>query len=179
MDLLAVLRQQRAGRFRDLAGASATVTVPVSDRLVTQLVVDTLPPGGAVRDLDLRAHASNRFAARVRLTRPAFLPSIAINALIERQPQLPASPVIVFRVSMAGGLMAFAGPAMRFLGALPPGIHLDGERLEVDLGVLLNQYGAREALDYVHDLQLTTEEGRFVVSLRAAVGGDAGDQDGS
>jgi hypothetical protein len=169
MDLLAVLRAQHATRFRDVAGANATVMLPISDRLVSRLVAESLPPGGAVRGLDLRAHASNRFVVRIRLSRPAFLPSIAITAFIQRQPELPGSPVLVFRLAMPGGLLGLAGPAVRMMGALPPGIQLEGDRLEVDVRSLLERYGAAEALDYINDLRVTTEEDRFVLSVQASV----------
>jgi hypothetical protein len=55
------------------------------------------------------------------------------------------------------------------MGALPPGIQLEGDRLEVDVRSLLERYGAAEALDYINDLRVTTEEDRFVLSVQASV----------
>jgi hypothetical protein len=169
MKLLAILQEQRANRFSGVAGAKAAITLPISDRLLSRLIAERLPPDGAVRDLELRAHASNRIVVRVRLTRPAFLPAIAVTLVVIRQPVLPESPVVVFRVEMPGGLLGLAGPALRMMNALPPGIHLDGDRLEVDLRLLLDRYGSVDVLEYLQDLQVTTDEGRFVVTMQAAV----------
>ena len=59
--------------------------------------------------------------------------------------------------------------SLKFIKNLPAGVTFDGSRAELDLPVLLDRYGPREALRYVTDLGVTTEERRFVVSVRAAL----------
>ena len=76
MDLVALLHEQRLNRFRDSAGANAAFTLPVSDRLVTRLVNEQLPVDGPVREIDLEAQAGDLVLVRVKLTRPAFLPTV-------------------------------------------------------------------------------------------------------
>ena len=101
----------------------------------------------------------------VRLARLAFLPAIRIRFAIERQPDLPASPILVLRMVLEG-VAALASPALRFLEVLPPGVRLDHDRLHVDLATLLAQYGAADALSYLTALEVTTAAGRVIVSGR-------------
>ena len=167
--LLELLHQQRASGYADVAGAHASATIPLSDRLVTAFVQEQLPPSVPVRELEIRAHARNRFSVRVRLTRPALMPPISLNLSIEEQPQLPHKPFIVLRMASGGGLFSLAGSALRFLNLLPPGIHLDGDRIDVDLRALLEQRGMGEVLEFVEHLEILAEEGRFVLSVRGGV----------
>ena len=169
MDLQALLREQRLNRFKDVAGAHADVAVPLSDRLASRLVTESLPEDGPVREVDLEAHTGNMFIARLKLTRPAFLPSVSVKLFIERQPHLPDSPVFVLRLEMAAGLMGLAGPAIRMMATLPPGLQLEGDRLEVDLRRVLDGFNAPDALQYVDAFELTTDDGRFVITARLSV----------
>ena len=168
IDLLTLLREQQARDFSDVAGARASATIPVTDRLVSRLVSQSLPPGAPIGDLDLRAQAANRLSVRVRLTRPSFMPPITVNLAIEQQPALPDNPVFVLRL-LSTGLLSFAGAAVRFMNVLPPGIRLDGDLIHVDIRTLLEQRGLAQHLHYLNHLEVTTEEGRFVVSLGGAL----------
>jgi hypothetical protein len=168
INLLHLLHEQQASGFGDVAGAHASVTLPVSDRLVSRLVSQSLPPGAPIADIALRAQAANRLSARVRLTRPAFLPPITVNLAIEQQPALPDNPVFALRL-LSTGLLSFAGAAVRFLNVLPPGIRLDGDLIYVDIRTLLEHWGLAQHLRYLEHLEVKTEEGRFVVSARGAL----------
>jgi len=169
VDLLALLHEQRLNRFKDFAGANGAFTLPVSDRLVSRFVTDALPLDGPVRDIDLEARPGNMVIARLKLTRPAFLPSVSVRLLIERQPELPISPVFVVRMELPTGLMGLAGSAMKMVGSLPAGLRLEGDRLEVDLRVLLERANVSDALEYLESLQLTTDDRRFVIAGRITV----------
>ena len=168
IDLLTLLHDQQASGFRDVAGARASVTLPVSDRLVSRLISQSLPPGAPIAYVDVRAQAANRLAARVRLTRPSFMPPVTVNLAIERQPGLPDNPVFVLRL-LSTGLLSFAGAAVRFMNVLPPGIRLDGDLIYIDIRTLLEHRGMAQHLRYLEHLEVTTEEGRFVVSARGAL----------
>lgn len=169
MDLLALLQEQRLNRFADFAGANGTFVVPVSDRLVSRLVTDALPLDGPIRDVDLEARPGNMVIVRLKLTRPAFLPSVSVKLFIERQPELPGSPILVIRMELPAGLTMLAGSAMKMMGSLPAGLRLDGDRLAVDLRVLLERANAVDALDYLETIQLTPDDRRFVISGRITV----------
>ncbi len=88
----------------------------------------------------------------VKLGRLAFLPPVRIRLTIERQPDLPASPILVLRMVLEG-VAALAGPVLRFLEGLPPGVRLEKDRLYIDLATLLRHYGAEAALSFVTALE--------------------------
>ena len=166
--LAALLTRQRQRQFSDFAGAHAVVTLPVSDRLLNEALTEALPPSAPVRDLQLATLAGNRIRVRFKVGSATFLPAINLTLVIERQPELPRSPVLVLRMEM-GGLLSLAGPALRFLDALPPGVRVDHDRILVDLARLLAEHGLAELLEFAEDLQVTTTDGSLVVGIRASV----------
>jgi hypothetical protein len=159
------LREQRVAGFPAFEGAEGGLRLPVPDRLVTEAIAHRLSPPVPVRELDLRAEPGNQFVVRLK---PALLPPLALRFQIDRQPELPHSPVLVLRLARQG-LAALAGPLVRVLPALPAGIRMDGDRILVDLATLLRRHGAADVLDYLSELEIATDAGRFVVSVRAAV----------
>ena len=164
---MTLLLEERAAKFADLGGAVASVTVPISDRLISAVAATRLPP--SVRELEIRAEAGNVLLVSVRLRSPAWLPRIKLKLGIERQPDLPRSPVLVVRLLSQGALAALAGPATRFLDVLPPWIHMDGDLLSLDLARLLREYDAIDLLSYVQRLDITTRKGSLVVAIDAHV----------
>ncbi len=161
------LRQVASG-FEDLHGAEASVTLPVSERLLNELVSEAMPRPAPVRELHVRPQAGDRFAVRVRIGSSPLFPAFNISLSIERQPELPGSPVLVLRMETSG-LLSLAGPALRFLDALPPGIRVEHDRIYVDLSTLLEARRLSASLAYVEQLQVHTIDGAVVVSIRAAV----------
>jgi hypothetical protein len=165
-----LLREQQSDDFSDLAGAEAFATIPISDRLISRAIAQRLPPTAPIRELEVRAHAGDQFTVRVRLAKPALLPSVQLRLAIEQQPQLPSSPILVLAV-VSQGLASLAVNALKFVDVLPPGVRFDGRRFVVDLETILERYGAAQALTYVTDLSVMTVDGRFVVRARGAVPG--------
>jgi hypothetical protein len=76
--------------------------------------------------------------------------------------------VFVLRL-LSTGLLSFAGAAARFFNVLPPGIRMEGDLIYIDIRALLEQRGLAQHLGYLKQLEVTTEEGRFVVSLSGAL----------
>jgi hypothetical protein len=172
--LAALFTRQRERGFSDFAGAHAAVTLPISDRLLNEALIAALPSSAPVTDLELTSRAGNRIAVRFRIGGASFLPPLKLTLVIERQPELPHSPVLVLRMEM-GGLLSLAGPALRFLDALPPGVRVEHDRIIVDLAMLLAQRGLGELLEYAEEVQVTTTDGSLLVNLRARVpGGTSG-----
>jgi hypothetical protein len=163
-----LLREQQATGFADLAGATASLTLPLSDRFVTRLIANHLPASSPVREVDLCAEAGNQIVLRIRVARLAFVPRVRVRLLIEQQPVLPSSPVIVFRL-ISEGFAALAGTALRFVKVLPPGVQLDGDRLHLNLAQLLDSYGLADVVTYLTHLEVTTAETRIVLVARARV----------
>jgi hypothetical protein len=157
-----LLQQLEATRFRDLAGARVSATIPIGEQLLNEILATFKPPDAPVQEITVRPLAGNRLAVRVKVGK-AFVPPITVHADIVRQPVLPDRPIAEFRINMPPGVMAFAGVAMSFLSRLPPGLHLEGERLFVDLAELARRYGVSEYLQYAERVELLTEDGRLIV----------------
>ena len=153
--------------FEDLAGSRFSGTIPVSERMINEVIAAAIPPGGHVREVQVRPEQDNRFSVRIT-PRTGFFPSITVKLSIARQPELPASPVLVLKMAM-GGLMGFASSALPIANMLPPGVRLEGEHILVDLRAMASQRGFANLFQYVRQLRVTTESGQAVVSLEAAI----------
>src|SRR5205085_5392276 len=83
---------------------------------------------------------------------------------VERQPDLPAFPVIVLRIVSPGVAALAAGLVARFFHALPAWVQFDGARISIDLLAAAASAGGAEAFGYLRALSLTTVAGRVIVS---------------
>jgi hypothetical protein len=162
-----LLRQQAAG-YRDLRGATASLTLPISARLLNEAIGSALPPTAPVRDLQVTPLAGDRFGVRFRIGASAFLPPIGLSLTILQQPVFPDSPMLVLRME-TGALLGLAGPALRFFDALPPGVRVEQDRIVVDLRQVLQRRGAAHYLEHVDALEVHTVDGAVVVSLRGSI----------
>lgn len=160
-DLSAILRSLQSTQFRDLSGARLSAAIPVSERLINELIAATLPPNAPVREAHVHPEAGDRFSVRVS-PRMALLPSLTVKLQIERQPELPASPVLTLRMATLGGLFGMVSAALGS-GQLPPGVRMDGEFIHVDLRAMAAQRGFADLFQYVRQLRVTTGEGHAVI----------------
>ena len=161
------LRQQASG-FQDLRGASGSLTLPISARLLNEAIAESLPRTAPIRDLEVKPLNGDRFGVRFRIGTSAFLPPIGLTLSIEQQPVFPDTPVLVLKMERSG-LLTLAGPALRFLDALPPGVRVEHDRIYVDIRRLLEVRGAAQYLQYVNTLNVNTLDGSVVVSIRASI----------
>ena len=169
--LAAILGDLRDGRFRDLAGARVSAAIPVSERLLNEIVAATMPKNLPVREVTVRPEPGNRFAVRIA-PKMALLPQLTLKLDIEKQPEFPTHPQLVFRMATMGGLLGMASAAFPIASLLPPGVSLEGERLVVDLRELARREGVVDLLDLVKSLQVTTEASRVIVHVQAEAGPD-------
>ena len=160
-----LFRRQQASGFEDLRGAEASLTLPVSERLLNEAIAESVPRSAAVRGLHIRPQAGDRFAVRARIGSSSWLPAINLGVAIDRQPDLPSSPVLVLRLETSG-LSALAGAAVRFLNALPPGVRMEQDRIIVDIAKLLEARGLAPYLAYVNELRVNTVDGAVVLFIR-------------
>jgi hypothetical protein len=163
-----LFRRQLASGFEDVRGADASITLPVSERLLNEVIARTIPRSAPVRELHVKPEAGNRFLVRARIGSSPLLPPISLTLSIDRQPEFPASPVLILRLQMSG-LLSLAGPALRFMNALPPGIRVEHDRVYVDLPTLLETRHLASYLDYVKELRVNTLDGTVVLSIRAGI----------
>jgi hypothetical protein len=161
-------RQQRDG-FPDVSGAEIAATIPISDRLINELIARFLPSGGKIREVQVQAEEGNRVTARVRLSASSFLPAIPVTLAIEDQPQLPEQPLLGLRLSQASGFVAIAASALPSMVTLPPGISMDGDRIRLDVRRLLAERQMEKVLEYLTDLRVTSRAGAIVLDIRAKI----------
>jgi hypothetical protein len=164
-----VLDKLRASRLADLAGARVTASIPLGERLLNDIVAASLPRSGVLREATIHPLDDNRLGVHVKVERPAFLPPITITLVIERQPDFPQSPRLVFRVIGLAGWLALATPLLPIDRMLPPGVRLESDLLTVDLAALLAQHGYAEWLRNVDRLVVKSERGRLLIDLEASV----------
>ena len=159
-----LLRRQLAEGFADVHGAHAAITLPISERLLNELIAETIPRSAPVTDLRVTPEAGDRFTVRFRVGSSTFLPHVKVVLAIERQPDLPASPIVVLRLETTG-LMMLAGPVLRLLNALPAGIAVNDDRIHVDLRALAESRGLAGYLDYLDQLRVNTVSGAVVLTV--------------
>ena len=167
--LQALLNRQQANGFPGLSGTEARAAVRISAQMLNEAIGAFAGASPAVRELAVAPRAGNKFDVHVKLAKPAFLPAISLTASIERQPQFPAEPTLVLQLSGAGGMMRFAGPAVAAFGSLPPGVRLDGDRVFIDLRAALAAQRQSEWLNYVEQLDISTDEGTVVLYVQLKV----------
>jgi hypothetical protein len=163
-----LLREQQSDGFLDLAGTDASITLPISDRLISRVVAQRLPAHVPVREFDLFAHEGGVIAIRVRLAKPTFLPPIQLRLAIDQQPELPHSPILGLAI-VSQGVAALAAGALKFADVLPPSVRFDGRRFIVDLRAMLERQNAAGVLEFLTHLRITTAAEQVVVHARAAV----------
>ena len=163
-----MLRRQIETGFGDLRGADASLTLPISERLLNDILSRVLPPSAPIRDPHVCPEAGDRFQVRARLWTSTFLPPIRLRVIIDRQPEFPSSAVLVLRLERAA-IMSLAGPFLRFMNALPDGVVVRDDRIRVDLRALLDRKGLAQYLDYVKELRINTVEGAVVLTVRGHV----------
>jgi hypothetical protein len=165
-----VLRRQQSAGFPDLAGAEASFTVPVSDRLINEIINAKVPATAGVRDVRLQSHEANKVVVSFQVARGSFNFAVTLTLAIDEQPLMPQQPVLGLRLAEWPSVLRFAAPVLRFFDVLPPGVSLDGQRVRINLKTLLAQQGRADLLDYVTWLKVTTRPGAVVIDARVAIG---------
>ena len=165
--LTRLLDQLRATRFADLKGARISLSIPVGERLLTEIVSGAIPASAPVRDLSIKARPGNLLQVKARVAKFDFLPAITVTLEIDQQPRLPDTP-LGLRVRSFPGMTAMANSLLA-PGALPRGVRLDGDRLSVDMRQLLEAGGYADLAPLVERIHVATDDGRLIVELDARV----------
>lgn len=163
-----VLQRQLADGFPDIRGAQVAITLPISERLLNEVLTETIPGSAPVRNLHVTPEADDRFVVRFRVGSSPLLPRLKIVLAIEAQPDLPALPILVLRLETTG-LMMLAGPVLRLLNALPAGIAVKDDRIHVDLRALAERRGFAPYLDYLDQLRVNTVSGSVVLTVHGRI----------
>ena len=166
------VRQALGIDLDELSGGSLAGEIPLTDAFVNRLIAQRLAASqGRVSAAQVAAHDGQNLTLQLSMRAPRMLPSVRIAARIEQQPQFPRPAVMGLRWSMPGlgPLALFAAPALAYFKALPPFIHVEGDRISVDIGELLRARGLSDLVGYVTSLQVHTRTGIFVVRFELRI----------
>lgn len=167
--LRALIERQQAGGFPGLAGSEMHATIRISAQLLNEAIAGYLGSGSPpIRSLTVSPRVGSRIDVRIDPGRP-FIPTFTVTLVIDRQPQLPADPVLVLRLTGAAAMLRLAGPVVGNLARLPPGVRLDGERLLVDIRTLLQPYDPGRLGELAREIEVATLDGAVVLFVHAAV----------
>jgi hypothetical protein len=169
-EFIDILLRQHAEGFPGFTGAHLAAFIPISASVLNELIARTLSSSAPVSDLEIEPEAGNTIRVHLRIARAPLIPPITVTLLIERQPELPDSPLLVLRLA-SSGLTVLARAASHFFDALPPGMRMENDLIVVDIAELLRQRGAGEWLHYLKALEITTAPGALLVSVRGSVMG--------
>jgi hypothetical protein len=166
------LRRLLGPRFQEIAGARLTAEIPLSERLVNQLVAEALKRStdGPVEAAEVQVRTDGELAVRLRLRRPRFVPPVVVRLRIEKQPT-PEEPELVLRWDLTGiaALAKLATPVLSFTNVSRPGIIVDGDRVALDVTRLAREQGAGELLDYLTALRVETRAQALVLIFELRV----------
>lgn len=168
--LVSILEDLRRSRYADLAGSRAAIDLAIPEALINRALEEALAgSNGRLRGVTVTIQPDHKFHLDLQLSQ-SFMPSIAVEAVLDRQPALPESPEFVFRWrTLLPGLAALAGSAASFFAKLPPGVRLEADRVFVNIRPLFERAGAADLLPLVSELQISTREHIVDVHLLAHV----------
>jgi hypothetical protein len=169
VDLLALFADQERLGFPDLAGSDGQGSIEISERLLNTILAEQVGGSTAIRELHVSPQAGGRFAVRLALHKPSFLPPLSFEVAVDKQPSLPDDPVLGLTLSGLGGLQRFAGQFAAFAKGLPPGVEMEGNRVLVDIRALLAPHGLTTVLHYLKDVAIGSQEGRLVLVFAVGV----------
>ena len=165
--LLHRLRDLAGSNLEELAGATISAEIPLTNTLINRLIAERLDGStGAVSAVQVEALDHDTFSAQVSM-RARMIPTISLVARIEEQPEFPHRPTLGVRWSVPGmgALSLLAGPALSFLKTLPRGLRGEGDRIFVDVSDLLRSQGLDELLPFISKMRIHTRPGAFLLQL--------------
>jgi hypothetical protein len=170
-DLIRVVEDLRRNGFAELAGSRVEANLSVPESVVNRAlaaVADGMRE--RITSLGVRIEGANRFNVDLQLAQ-RFMPAVAIEVFIERQPDLPASPDLVLRWrTRVPGLAALARPVIAFLNPrLPPGVRIDGDLVLIDFRPLFARAGAADLIPLLTELRVATRPQALDLHVLAAV----------
>jgi hypothetical protein len=170
-DLIRIVEDLRRDGFAELAGSRVEANLSVPQSVVNRalaVVADGMRE--RITSLSVRIEDGDRFHVDLALAQ-RFVPQIAIEVFIERQPDMPGSPDLVLRWrTRVPGLAALARPVIAFLNPrLPPGVRIDGDLVLVDLRPLFARAGAADLIPLLTELRVATRPQALDLHVLAAV----------
>ena len=167
--LVRLLRRQAASGFEDLRGAEAAVTLPVSDRLLNEIITETLPASTKVKDVQVRAAGGQP----VRGAREDRGRTVSACRSTSRSRSIDSLSCRHRRSSCSGSRWgACCRSPVRRSGSSTRFRRASGSRTigcYIDLAQLLAARGLSGFLDHLEQLNVQHRRGTTILSLRARI----------
>jgi hypothetical protein len=152
----------------ELKGAQVSGAIPFPDVLLNRWIAMKLDARSRVAAVILESHDGNTVSAHVRM-RSSFVPTVTVDATVEKQPEFPESPALVLRwAPRLGPLSAFVAQAVDSFARLPPWIRMQPGLATVDVAELIRSLGYGELLPYIKSLRVLPAAGRIVLEFSVA-----------
>ena len=156
----------------ELAGTTANAEIPLGTALINRRIAEYLTrTPGKVAAVVVEPQPDDVFLVHVRM-RATFVPPLTMRLVIVEQPELPASPVLVMRWSLEGGLgwlAKAASPALAVFQVLPPGIRVDGDLLGIDIAELLRSKELGWVVPLLRRLRVSTSATGVALQITAGL----------
>ena len=163
-----LLEYLTSSAFRDIAGSRVSARIPVSRTLLNRVAADALQGTTTpVRSVDIRPRAGDEFEVLIALSWP-LVPPLKVTFAVERQPEFPASPILVLRWSFLGAMGAIVSRLVASFDRLPAGVRLDGNRLLLDIPALAGPERAA-LMPALRSLEIHTLEDRLVFDIQLEI----------
>jgi hypothetical protein len=156
----------------ELAGTTANAEIPLATALINRSIAEYLSrTPGKVAAVVVEPQPGDVLLVHLRM-RATFVPPLTMRLVIVEQPELPASPVLVMRWSLEGGLgwlAKAASPALAVFQVLPPGIRVDGDLLGINIAELLRSKDLGWVVPLLRRLRVSTSATGVTVQIAAGL----------
>jgi hypothetical protein len=154
-----------------LKGTRLSGEIPLTNAVVNHVIAARLADGKMpISAARVEALDGNVIGIQV-VPSARLIPSVRLEARIERQPEFPDYPVLRLRWSVlgAGAISRLVAPVIARFTSLPPGIGLDADLVTIDVRELLVARGFGDIIEYIAGLRVDTRAGVFVIRFEVGI----------
>lgn len=156
----AIFRRLRDDNFSELPGLVVDATVPFPERLVNELLKESLKGNKNLEAIHVSILGQNRVSANIKS--PLWPWPVNLKLKLFRNVDLSGSPKI--RAFLENNILL--GRLGALLKVLPEGVILYQDQISVDIGSFLKKPEQRQALELVKAVEISTEEGRLIFDIK-------------
>ena len=151
--------------FSDLKGTTVDASIPVSQHLINELVIEAVKGNKNIASVQISIHKQNRISLDVKTN---LLPwPLNLKLKLDTSVDLASYSSPKIRAWMENNRLL--GSFGSLFNALPDGIKLYGDQVVIDLGVFLRKPEQKRLLNLVKTVGIRTEEGKVILDARIEV----------
>lgn len=159
------LQQLLDNNFSDLKGATAQLSIPISQALINELIRTALKGNRNIASTELSIHPQNRVTVNLKTTMIPW--PLSLKLKLDKAVDLASYSSPKMRAWMENNRLL--GSLGTMLNAMPEGIKLYGDQVVVDLGAFLKAPEQKRLLKLVKFVGIDTEEGKVILNVDVEV----------